>query len=101
MTEWSTIEDIERIMLKELREAAGAQDAPGYVFWGVTPEELLLSLKQFTEEVRLSPAQRAGVRALMARVKERGYTVVTILFVGDRPYFQGRRVRLAAPEIRA
>lgn len=101
MTEWRTIEDIKRIMLAELREAAGAQDAPGYVLWGVTPEELLLSLKQLAEEVRLSPAQQAGLRALMARAKERGYTVVAILFVGDRAYFQGRRIQLLAPEIRA
>ncbi len=83
-----TVESIGRKMMKDLREAAGAE-GDGYILWGVTPEELIASLESLAKEV---PALAPYLPAYRAQIRKKRFTLMAILLDGKTAYASGAEV---------
>ncbi len=83
-----TVESIGREMMKDLREAAGAE-GDGYILWGVTPEELIASLENLAKEVlALAPY----LPAYRAQIRKKRFTLMALLLDGETAYASGAEV---------
>lgn len=93
---YETLDTLGRRMVQKLREAAGApQNAPAYLFWGQTPEELWKVLRDFAQ----NEALRAGIPPeilfpLRSVITRDGYTVMAILFHRGKLHLTGARVQV-------
>jgi hypothetical protein len=83
-----TVESVGRKMMKDLREATGAE-GDGYILWGVTPEELIASLESLAEEV---PDLAPYLPAYRAQIRKKRFTLMALLLDGKTAYASGAKV---------
>ncbi len=75
-------------LLMELAETTGAKGA-GYILWGVSPEELIVSLEELAKEV---PALVPYLPNHRAWIRKEGFTLMALLVEGKTVHAAGTKV---------
>jgi hypothetical protein len=85
-------------LLTELAKTAGAEGV-GYILWGVSPEELIVSLEELAEEV---PALVPYLPTYRMSIRKRGFTLMALLVEGETVHAAGAKVAVQVlPQVKA
>jgi len=77
-------------LLTELAKATEAEGV-GYILWGVSPEELIVSLEELAKEV---PALVPYLGAHKAWIRREGFTLMALLVEGRTVHAAGAKVKV-------
>jgi hypothetical protein len=87
------METVGQELLTELAKTTGAEGV-GYILWGVSPEELIVSLEELAKEV---PALVPYLPTHRAWIRRKGFTLMALLVDGKAVYATGTKVPIQEP----
>jgi hypothetical protein len=87
------METVGQELLTKLAKTTGAKGV-SYILWGVSPEELIVSLEGLAKEV---PALVPYLPTYRASIRKKGFTLMALLVDGKTVYATGAKVPIQEP----
>jgi hypothetical protein len=92
------VEAVGQELLTKLAKTTGAEGV-GYILWGVSPEELIVSLEELAKEV---PALVPYLPTHRAWIRKEGFTLMALVVEGETVHAAGTKVPVQVlPQVKA